>query len=155
VATKLPTLAWRIAKGLPLIPSRVHDPPMLGLWIRISRSIVMVVGLGALLVAGGNLTTGGASITDPVMPGGVILGLFALGAGAWTMDPGSLRAAVVWLGVLGIVGALGIVWVSASDMQTRDLLIYVGIPTAIVLMAAIGVAVGRVRAGALGSPPPA
>lgn len=124
---------------------------MLGYWIRISRSIVMVVGLGALLLAGGNLTTGGGSITDPVMPGGVILGLLALGAGAWTTDPGTLRAAVVWLGVVGIVGALGILWMNAGDMQTRDLLLYVGIPTAVVLLAAIGVAVGRARAGALGT----
>jgi hypothetical protein len=142
----------RRRRGLPIDLRGVHDPPMLGFWIRISRSIVMVVGLGALLAAGGNLATGGGSITDPVMPGGVILGLLALGAGAWTTDPASLRAAVVWLGVLGIVGALGILWVNTGDMQTRDLLVYVGIPSAIVLLAAIGVAVGRVRAGALGMP---
>ena len=125
---------------------------MLAFWVRISRSIVMVVGLGALLLAGGNLTTGGASITDPVMPGGVILALLALGAGLWTFEPSGLRAAVVWLGVAGIVGALGIIWVRAGGMHPSDRLIYVGIPTAILLLAAIGVAVGRVRAGAFGAP---
>lgn len=119
-------------------------------WIRISRAIVMVIGVGSLLLAGGNLLTGGASIADPVMPGGVVLGLLAIGAAAWTTDPNTLRAAVVWLGAAGIAGALAIGWVNVGDMQTRDLLVYVGIPTAIVLLAGLGVAVGRVRAGALG-----
>lgn len=119
-------------------------------WIRISRAIVMVIGVGSLLLAGGNLLTGGASIADPVMPGGVALGLLAIGAAAWTTDPNTLRAAVVWLGAAGIASALAIGWVNVGDMQTRDLLVYVGIPTAIVLLAGLGVAVGRVRAGALG-----
>jgi hypothetical protein len=119
-------------------------------WIRGSRSIVMVIGIGALLLAGGNVLTGGASITDPVMPGGMVLGLLAIGAGMWTTDGGSLRALVVWLGVAGILVALAVAWTNLGDMQTRDLLLYVGIPTLVVLTAAGGVAVGRARSGALG-----
>lgn len=138
-------------RGLPIDGSRVHDPPMMGIWIRLSRSLVMVIGLGAVLIAGGNLVTGGGSITDPVMPGGVVFGLLVLGAGAWTTDARRLRAAVVWLGVIGIVGALAFAWVNTGEMQTRDLLVYVGIPSVVMLLAAIGVAVGRVRAGALGT----
>lgn len=120
-------------------------------WTRVSRSIVMVIGILALLTAGGNLVTGGGSISDPVMPGGVVLGLLLIGAAAWTEAPGAPRAAVVWLGVLGISVALAIAWVNLGDMQTRDLLLYVGIPTAIMALAVVGVAVARVRAGALGS----
>ncbi|HEX7224407.1 MAG TPA: hypothetical protein VF367_02350 [Candidatus Limnocylindria bacterium] len=122
----------------------------MGLWVRASRTIVLVIGVIALLLAGGNLLTGGGSLTDPVMPGGVILGLLALGAAAWTRDPNALRAAVVWLGVIGIVGAVAIMWVNTGEMATRDLFVYVGIPAAIVLLAAAGIAVGRVRAGAFG-----
>ena len=124
------------------------------IWIRLSRAIVMVIGAGSLLLAGGNLLTGGASIADPVMPGGLILGLLAIGAAAWTMDTSTMRAAVVWLGVAGIACALAIGWVNTGDMQTRDLLVYVGVPTAIILLAALGVAVGRARAGALGGSSP-
>lgn len=155
------------AKGFPspagtcMIPRRMTrsetdtEEDGMGFWVRISRSIVMVIGAGALLLAGGNLVTGGGSITDPAMPGGVILGLLALGAGMWTTDTGSLRALVVWLGVFGILAALAIAWINAGEMQTRDLLVYVGIPTIVILAATIGVAVGRARAGALGGSTPA
>ena len=122
----------------------------MGLWIRASRAIVLVIGVIALLLAGGNLLTGGGSVADPVMPGGVLLGLLALGAAVWTTDTNALRAAVVWLGVIGIVGAVAILWANTGEMATRDLFVYIGIPAAIVLLAAAGVAVGRVRAGALG-----
>lgn len=120
-------------------------------WIRVSRAIVLVIGLAALLLAGGNLLTGGGSLVDPVMPGGVLLGLLSLGAAAWTTDAHPLRAAVVWLGVTGIVAAVAIMWANTGDMAPRDLYVYIGIPAAIVLVAAAGVAVGRARAGALGA----
>lgn len=119
-------------------------------WTRVSRAIVMVIGIGALLTAGGNLVTGGGSISDPVMPGGVVLGLLLIGAAAWTDAADAPRAGVVWLGLLGIAAALAIAWANLGDMQTRDLLLYVGIPTVIVALAVAGVAVGRVRAGTLG-----
>jgi hypothetical protein len=132
------------------VPGRTEGSPV-SIWITVSRAVVGVIGAGALVLAGGNLLTGGGSITDPVMPGGVGLGLVAVGAAAWTMSPGIVRAAVVWLGVLGIGVTLAILWVNVGDMQTRDLLIYVGIPTVLVLLATLGVAVGRARAGALGA----
>jgi hypothetical protein len=122
----------------------------MGLWIRASRAVVLVIGVIALLLAGGNLLTGGGSLADPVMPGGVLLGLLALGAAGWTTDANALRAAVVWLGVIAIVGAVAILWANTGEMATRDLFVYIGIPAAIVLLAAAGIAVGRVRAGALG-----
>lgn len=119
-------------------------------WIRLSRSILAVVGLVALLAALGNLLSGGAPITDPVMPGGVIFGLLVGGAAAWTMAPGTWRAAVVWLGLLAVVVALVVTWVNLGDIATRDLLVYVGVPSVIAVLATAGIAVGRVRAGAAG-----
>ena len=117
----------------------------------IARAIIAVLGGAALLLAGGNLLTGGGSITDPVMPGGLVLGLLALGAAVWTTSPGRLQAVVVWLGVIGIAVAATLMWVNAGQMETRDLIVYIGIPTALVLVAAALVAVARTRSGALGA----
>jgi hypothetical protein len=123
----------------------------MGTWIRISQAIVTVVGIGALLLSVGNLLTGGGSITDPVMPGGIVLGLLAIGAGVWTADSGTLRAVIVWLGIIAILGAAAIAWVNVGDIRSGDLLIYVGIPTLVTLIAVAGVVTGRVRAGPLGA----
>ncbi|MGZ8475922.1 MAG: hypothetical protein ACXWWQ_06835 [Candidatus Limnocylindria bacterium] len=122
----------------------------MGMWIRVSRWIVVAIGIGTLLLAVGNLVTGGGSITDPVMSGGLVLGLLAIGAGVWTAESGTLQALVVWLGVVGILATLAIVRINVGDMQMRDVMVYIGIPTLVVLAAAVGVGVGRVRAGALG-----
>jgi hypothetical protein len=148
------------ARGLPSFRPDAHDhgggaascseDGRMETWIRLSRSIVMVIGVGSLLLAGGNLVTGGGSISDPVMPGGVALGLGATGAGMWTTDGGRFRALVVWLGLIGILVALAVAWISTGDMQTRDLLLYVGVPSLAVLAAVGGVAVGRMHAGAFG-----
>ena len=76
--------------------------------VTISRAIVMIVGAAAMLLAGGNLLTGGAPITDPVIPFGLLLGLFALGAALWTTAPERWRAVIVWLGLLAILAAIGV-----------------------------------------------
>lgn len=117
----------------------------------LARAIVAVLGAASLLLAAGNLVTGGGSISDPVMPGGIVLGLVALGAAFWTTAPGRFQAVVVWLGVLGIAVSAALFWVNAGDMQTRDLIVYIGIPTATVLAATALVAVARARSGALGA----
>ena len=119
--------------------------------ITISRSIVAVVGVAALLLAGGNLATGGASITDPVMPLGLLLGLLAVGAAAWTTAPERWRALIVWLGVVAIVVAFAGFAISLGDAAIRDVLIYFGIPAGIVLIATLAIAAARWRAGPLGS----
>jgi hypothetical protein len=121
------------------------------LWITISRVLVGVVGIAAVLATVGNLVTGGGALTDPSMLGGVVVGLSALGAAAWTTSPVLPRAVVVWLGVLAIIIALVAVWATVGTVQTQDLLVYVGIPTGIALLATLGIAVGRWRAGALGA----
>ena len=131
-----------------------HDAPRCRRLITISRAIVGLVGAAAVLLAGGNLLTGGASITDPVMPFGLLLGLLALGAALWTTAAERWRAVIVWLGLLAILAAF-VVFVPQprADAAIRDVLIYFGIPATIVLLATIGVAIARVRAGTLGSVP--
>ena len=119
--------------------------------VTLARAIIAVIGAVAFLLAAGNLLTGGGSISDPVMPGGIALGLVAIGAALWITAPGRFQAVVVWLGVLGIVATAALFWANAGDMQTRDLLVYIGIPTAIVLAAAAVVAVARARSGPLGA----
>lgn len=121
------------------------------LWIAASRGLIGVLGVVAVLLAAGNLVTGGGSITDPAMPGGIVVGLLTLGAAVWTTASGVWRAVVVWLGVLAIVAVLVLVWVNVGDIQLRDLLVYLGVPALIVLGATLGLVIGRWRAGPLGT----
>ena len=120
--------------------------------VNVARAILAVVGGIALLLAVGNLATGGGSITDPVFPFGVAFGALVSAAAAWTTAPRRWQAVVVWLGVLAILIAFVAFLVSIGDAALRDVLIYFGIPAAIVLAATAVVAVARVRAGALGRP---
>jgi hypothetical protein len=120
--------------------------------LTISRAILIVVGAASLILAGGNLATGGGSITDPVMPLGLLFGLLTIAAATWTTAPERWRAAIVWLGVLAIVAAFVMFAVSVGDAAIRDVLVYFGIPASIVLVATAFVAVARSRAGPLGSP---
>jgi hypothetical protein len=120
--------------------------------VTISRVIVAVVGAIALLLAAGNLVTGGGSITDPVFPLGLLFGLVTLGAAIWTSAPQRWQAAVVWLGIVAIAAAFFAFLLSIGDAALRDVLVYFGIPATIVLVATVLVAMARVRAGALGGP---
>jgi hypothetical protein len=116
---------------------------------KISRGILTLIGALALITSLSTMTSG--SNIDLTVALGPVLGILALGAAAWTTAPGTLRAVVVWLGVLAVAGAAVILLANAGPMQTRDLLLYVGVPTAIVLVACLVVAMARVRAGALGA----
>jgi len=121
--------------------------------VSISRAIVAVVGVVALLLAGGNLATGGGSITDPVFPLGLLFGLSTLGAAVWTTAPQRWRAVVVWLGILAVAAAFFGFLISIGDAALRDVLVYFGVPATIVLIATVALAVARSRAGPLGSAP--
>ena len=88
-----------------------------------------------------------------MFPLGLLFGLVALGAAVWTTAPQRWRAVVVWLGILAIVAAFFVFLTSFGDAAIRDVIVYFGIPATIVLLATIGVAIARVRAGALGSVP--
>ena len=118
-------------------------------WLRISRGILTLVGAIPLLSSIGTLTSG--SNVDIVLILGPLFGLAVLGAAWWTTARGLIRALVVWLGVAAVAIGAVVLFANAGPMQTRDLIVYVGIPTLIVLLATVTVAVARVRAGALGS----
>ena len=119
--------------------------------VTISRAIIATVGVIAVLLAGGNLASGGGSITDPVFPLGLLFGLLTIGAALWTTAPQRWRAAVVWLGILAIGAALLGFVVSFGDAALRDVVIYFGIPAAVVVVATGIMAVARSRAGPLGT----
>jgi hypothetical protein len=120
--------------------------------VTVSRAIIAVVGVIAVLLAGGNLASGGGSIADPVFPLGLLFGVLTLGAAVWTTAPERWRAVVVWLGILAVAGAFVMFVVSVGDAAIRDVLIYLGIPASIVLTATALLGVARTRAGPFGSP---
>ncbi|HEY6609327.1 MAG TPA: hypothetical protein VI277_09045, partial [Candidatus Limnocylindria bacterium] len=103
------------------------------------------------LFAVANLATGGIAIDDPPAPGGLALGASTLGAALWTTAPERWRAVVVWLGIIAVGIAIAVGVISFGDANLRDVLVYFGIPAAIVALAAIGVAIGRLRAGPFGT----
>ncbi|HEY6608666.1 MAG TPA: hypothetical protein VI277_05665 [Candidatus Limnocylindria bacterium] len=117
----------------------------------ISRGILGFVGAVALIFAVANLVTGGVPIADPVLPAGLAFGALTLGAALWTTAPERWRALVVWLGVIAVGVAIAVFVVNFGEAALRDVLVYFGIPAAIVALAAFGVAVGRLRAGPLGT----
>ena len=104
-----------------------------------------------LFFAVANLVTGGIPIADPALPGGLAFGASTLGAALWTTAPERWRAVVVWLGIIAVGIAIAVGVINFGDAALRDVLVYFGIPAAIVALAAIGVAIGRLRAGPLGT----
>jgi hypothetical protein len=126
---------------------------MSGSWfVTLGRAVFLVLGAGALVISIGGLT-GGGSITDPVFPAGLALGVLAIAGGAWTLADASWQAAIVWLGVAVVVG--GVVVFAGMVFLDPDIgsNVYapVLVPSVLILAAAAGVALGRMRAGALGS----
>ena len=117
--------------------------------LTIPRGILGFVGAVALIFAVANLVTGGVPIADPVLPAGLAFGALTLGAALWTTE--RWRALVVWLGVIAVGVAIAVFVVNFGEAALRDVLVYFGIPAAIVALAAIGVAGGRLRAGPLGT----
>lgn len=119
--------------------------------LSLSRSVFTLVGIGAVLMAGSNLASG-ASLTDPVMPGGLALGGLVLGAAAWVEAPDRIRALVAWLGIAGVIVAIAIVASHALRTPSADVLALVGIPSLLILAAAARLGVARAARGALGDP---
>ena len=118
--------------------------------LRVARAVLWAVGGIALLLVIGNVATGGASIADPVFPLGFVFGALVVGAAAWATAEERWRAVIVWLGVVAIGAAFVGFLTSVGDAALKDVLIYFGIPAAIVLASTAVVVAGRIRAGAFG-----
>ena len=121
-------------------------------FVTLGRAVFFIIGAGALVMALGGLT-GGESITDPVFPAGIALGILALAAAALTSADGSWQAVLVWLGVAAVVGGVAVfAGIILLDPDVgADVYGPVLVPSVLILAAAAGVALGRMRAGALGT----
>jgi hypothetical protein len=126
---------------------------MQGAWfVALGRGVFLLIGAGALVMATAGLV-GGESITDPVFPAGLALGILALAAAALTSAAAGWQAVLVWLGIAAVVGgvaAYAAIILLDPDVGT-DVYAPVLVPSVLILAAAAGVALGRMRAGALGA----
>jgi hypothetical protein len=127
--------------------------PMRDSWfVILGRGVFFIVGAGALVMALGGVT-GGESITDPVFPAGLALGILAIAAAALTSADAGWQAVLVWLGIAAVVGGVAVfagIILLDPDIGTN---VYgpVLVPSVLILAAAADVALGRMRAGALGA----
>ncbi len=124
---------------------------MIDLLITIGRAIFFIVGGGALIMSISGLASG-SSITDPVFPAGLALGVLTLGAAAFTLAAPRWQALIVWLGVAAVLIGIGrfAVLVFGDPAIGPDVYPLFLVPAAVLLLAAAGVIVGRVGAGPFG-----
>ena len=117
--------------------------------LSLARAVMALIGAGALLMAVGGLTSG-ESLTDPVFPGGLALGALSLAAAAWVDAGGAPRALLVWAGLVAAIVAIAVFASFALRTPSADVLLLFAVPSIVVLAAVGRIAVGRIRAGALG-----
>jgi len=117
-------------------------------WFSLSRAVFAVIGAGSLLMAIGGLTSG-ESLTDPVFPGGLALGVAALGAAIWADGKARWQVVIAWLGIAARLLGVGIFgWFVFSDADIgADVYPYFLVPAAIIVLAGIGMVRGRLAAG--------
>lgn len=114
-----------------------------------ARGIIGLVGIGALVMTVSNVTSG-QSVSDPIVPAGLALGLLAAAAAAWPDAPSPWQAVAVWLGLLAIGAAVVVLVGNALRTPSADVMALVAIPCAILIAAGIRVAIARAEAGPLG-----
>jgi hypothetical protein len=117
--------------------------------LTLSRALLGLIGAGALVMAISGLTSG-ESLTDPVFPGGLALGVLSLGAVAWVEAPGVARAAVTWLGLAAVVATIAIFGFMAAGTPSPDVIALFAIPSVIVLAVVGRMVAARMAAGPTG-----
>ena len=124
----------------------------MSVWFALSRAVFAVIGAGALLLTIGGLI-GGASLTDPVFPGGLVLGVTALGAAIWAGGGAGWQVAITWLGVAALLIGIGIFgWFSfVATPVGPDANAIILVPAALIVLSAIGMIRGRMAANATAS----
>jgi hypothetical protein len=115
-----------------------------------ARGIFGLVGIGAIVMAASNLSSG-QSLADPVFPAGIAMGLLAIGAARWVDAPQPLAAIATWLGILAVAVALVIFWSFLLRTPSLDAIALAGVPTLILLAAAMALVVVRLRTGPFGA----
>jgi hypothetical protein len=110
--------------------------------LNLARALVGVIGAGALIMAVSGLSSGN-SLTDPVFPAGLALGVLAVGATAWVVTPGLLPAIVTWLGLLGLGVMVVAFGTMAFQTPSPDVLALFAIPAALVVLAMVRMALAR------------
>ena len=117
-----------------------------------ARGIFGLVGIGAIVMAVSNLSSG-QSLSDPVFPAAIGLGALVLGAARWVEAPQPLAAVATWLGIAAMAVALAVFWGFLLPTTSLDVVALAGVPT--LILAAAGVRLGAARrgAGVLGARP--
>lgn len=95
-------------------------------------------------------STGGASLTDPVFPAGLVLGVAAMGAAIWAEGAALRQEVIAWLGIAAVLIGVGIPgWFvfAASDIGAEVYPLFL-VPAAIIVLAALGMVRGRIAARA-------
>ena len=123
----------------------------MSIWFALSRAVFAIIGAGAMLLTIGGLI-GGASLTDPVFPAGLALGVTALGAAIWAEGAAGWQVAITWLGIAAVLIGVGIFgWFSfVATPVGPDAYALILVPAAIIVLSAIGMVRGRMAAGATG-----
>ena len=124
----------------------------MSVWFALSRAVFAVIGAGALLLTIGGLI-GGASLTDPVFPGGLVLGVTALGAAIWADGAARWKIAIAWLGIAAVlIGVARFGWSSFVESPVGpDAYAIILVPAALIVLSAIGMIRGRMAASATAS----
>ena len=91
---------------------------------------------------------GGASLTDPVFPAGLALGVTALGAAIWAGGAARWQVAITWLGIAAVLIGVGtFAWFSFVVTPVGpDAYAIILVPAGIIVLSAIGMIRGSMAA---------
>jgi hypothetical protein len=115
--------------------------------LSLARVWYAVVGAGALLLTGGEIIgdfNPGSVVDVPNLAAGLAVGLLAIGAAAWVLARGPLRAAVAWIGIVaGVAPFAWLFWIAATT--ARDAILLAGVPAVLALTAAVRMVLARLE----------
>ena len=118
--------------------------------LTLARIWYLVIGAGALLLTGGEITgdfSPGSVVDLPNLAAGLAVGVLGIGAAAWVQARSPFRAAIAWIGIAaGVAPFAWLFWIAATT--ARDAIWLAGVPTVLALAAAVRMVVARLEANA-------